>query len=210
MILNGDFEEGFTEREAGELKVAVGWEPWWDERDTRPEFKDAAPFANRIHTGAHAQQLFTKFATHTGGVYQIIYGTTPGSTLYFSAWVQAWSQMSDGSLGRYRMKIGIDPYGLVDPESHDVVWSNDGNAVQPYDKYQKLEVETLAKSDRCTVFVWGQAEWRVPDNNAYVDNAQFSVIGEPVPQPGLTEERVRQIVRAEMLDAVAQLAAILA
>jgi hypothetical protein len=186
-LVNADFEGNFTERGAGEVKVAAGWEPWWHQTDTRPEYKraDHSVDAHRVHGGYAAQQWFNSYATHTAGIYQRVTGLTPGVNLTLSAWVQAFTRNDDTnwrvSDGRYRMRIGIDPYGGTDPESKDVVWSE---TLQPYDKWYRLEVTTPAKSDRATVFVWGQPEWRVKHNNGYVDDVVLTVgEGEPPPLP---------------------------
>jgi len=184
MLINGDFEGAFTERGAGEVKVAEGWVPWWH-ASMRPEYKraDHNVDATRIHGGYAAQQWFNSFAKHTAGIYQRVSGLAAGVDLTLSAWVQAFSRNDDAnwreSNGRYRMRIGIDPYGGADPESKDIVWCE---AVQPYDAYQRLEVTTKARSDRATVFVWGQAEWSVKHNNAYVDDVVLTV-GEGAPPP---------------------------
>lgn len=203
LLLNPGFEGTFTERGAGEVKVAAGWEPWWLP-GVRPEYKDAAPYSDRIHSGDHAQQFFTTYATHTAGIYQRV-DVPVGSTLTFSAYIHAWSQFRNGSQGRYRMKIGVDPYGGIDPESPDIVWSDGGNAVQPYQGYTKLSVETLARSDRATVFVWGQAEWATQHNNAYMDSASLTATTpEPLPTPTplpsgeIDYDQIRAIIREEL------------
>lgn len=206
-LLNPGFEEGFRQVDGiGELTVGNYWEPWWDENAARPEFKraDIAVDARRVRSGSSAQQWFNNYATHTGGIYQRVSGVTVGTTLVLEAWVQAFSSSQDNfsqSSGRYRMRIGIDPYGGLDPESPDVAWSNDGNAVEPYDAYQFLRVEAVARSDRATVYIWGQAEWPLKHNDAYVDDVRLYVSGSgpsPVPGTGLTEEQVRAIVRDEL------------
>lgn len=207
MLTNGDFEGGFRDvGGVGELTVAVGWQPWWDGDDARPEYKDAAPFRNRIHFGNHAQQWFNSYSKHTAGIYQQIGGVQPGTELTLSAWVQCFSSDRDDfehSDGRYRMRIGLDPYGGMDGGSDDIVWSNDGHSVQPYDEYELLEVDTVAKSDRATVFIWGQAEWALKHNNAFVDDVQL-VAGNtlpPTPGPGgecPTLDDIRAVVREEL------------
>jgi hypothetical protein len=196
-----------------ELYAPNGWAPWWDRKAVRPEWKDATLEidARRVHTGGHAAQWFNNYAVHTGGIYQRIMGLQPGSTLTLSAWVQAFSSGKDDfehSDGRYRMRIGIDPYGGVDPESADVVWSNGGNAIQPYDAYVLVAVSTVARSDRATVFVWGQAEWALKHNNAYVDDVVLMASAEPGPTPGPTPtpgpggecdyDTIREIMRQEL------------
>lgn len=215
-LLNPGFEGAFREVDGiTELKVASGWEPWWDPKATRPEYKraDLVVDPRRVHSGSAAQQWFNNYATHTAGIYQRVIGVPVGKTLVFETWVQAFSSGQDDfthSNGRYRMRIGIDPYGGLDPESPDVVWSNGGNAVEPYDAYQLLHVEALARSDRATVFVWGQAEWPLKHNDAYCDDTRLYVLDDgstpsPSPSPvpgGLTEEQVRDIVRQELAKAI--------
>jgi hypothetical protein len=210
-LRNPGFEEAFREVDGvHELKVAEYWEPWWDAGAARPEYKRADPAvdASRVRTGSGAQQWFNNYATHTAGVYQRVADVPVGTTLALEAWVQAFSSSKDDfsqSEGKYRMRIGIDPYGGMDPESPDVVWSNGGHAIEPYDEYQLLTVETVARSDRVTVFIWGQAEWALKHNNAYVDDVRLIAIGDGTtlpPATGLTEEEVRQIVRDEMAKAV--------
>jgi hypothetical protein len=186
-VQNAGFEEGWREvGGVGELKVANHWFPWWHQTDTRPEFKIATldVDAHRVHSGSAAQQWFNTYATHTGGIYQPLRNVTVGKTLVLTAFVQAFSRNDDRnwrqSDGRYRMRIGLDPYGGTDPEGQDVVWSQE---VQPYDQWFPLRVETPSRSDRCTIFVWGQAEWRVKHNNAYVDDCQLVYTGEGTPSP---------------------------
>lgn len=205
-LTNGDFEGDFRNvGDIGEVSVAEGWEPWWHTDDTRPEYKRATVEvdARRIHGGNAAQQWFNNLATHTAGIYQRVEDIQPGAKLTFSAWVQAFSSSKDDfshSQGRYRMRIGIDSYGSVDPESPDIVWSDGGDSVQPYDAYVKLAVQTTAKSDRCTVFIWGQAEWAIKHNNGYVDDCVLTVEGGGGGGGGggLTESDVLRVCREEM------------
>lgn len=201
-IISSSFEGEFTERGAGEVKVAEGWHPWWHESDTRPEYKAAtvAIDAHRIYEGSKAQQWFNTYATHTAGIYQQVTGLEAGRDLHFHAFVQAFTRNDDSnwrvSEGRYRMRIGVDPYGGTDAESEDVVWSV---TVQPYDDYVPVVVETTTRSDRCTLFVWGQAEWALKHNNAYVDAVTLLYDDDLPPPPppgpgGVTEERVRELI----------------
>lgn len=168
-----------------EVKIAPNWSPWWHQTDTRPEYKPAtlAIDARRVRTGQKAQQWFNNYATHTAGVYQKVHGVEPGRTLNLSGWVQCFSSNKDDfaqSDGRYRMRIGIDPYGGTNPESSDILWSD---TVQPYDAYQMLELEFIAKSDRVTVFSWGQPEWPLKHNNAYIDDFELVYVGGGVEPP---------------------------
>jgi hypothetical protein len=203
-IENSTFEDGWREIDGiGELKVANGWYPWWHTNDTRPEYKLAtnAVDPTRIHSGTHAQQWFNTYATHTAGIYQQVAGLEMGRVVVLTSYVQAFTRNDDAnwreSTGRYRMRIGIDPYGGTNPESQDIVWSE---VVQPYDEYVCLSVQADTRSDRCTLYVWGQAEWRFKHNNAYVDQVEFWYVEDappvepPVPGEGVTEARVRELI----------------
>ena len=187
-LANPGFEEGWREVDGVyELKVANSWYPWWHETDVRPEYKIATTEVDdtRVYEGQAAQQWFTTYASHTGGIYQQVMDVPVGKEIIFEAYVQTFARDDDldwhESNGRYRMRIGIDPYGGTDGESDDIVWTE---AVQPYDEWSLLRIETLSRSDRCTLFVWGQAEWRVKHNNAYVDGCRcFYLDDEPEPPP---------------------------
>jgi hypothetical protein len=190
-LLNPKFEEGFRYVDSvREVLVANNWWPWWDQGSARPEWKNAHIDidARRVREGVNAQQWFNNYATHTGGILQRISGLPAQGKLFFGAWLQCFSSNKDDfshSEGRYRMNIGIDPYGGGDFRSSDIVWANGGHALQPYDRYEYVQVETPARADRCTVFVWGQAEWALKHNNAYVDDCIFLIEGgSPGPGPG--------------------------
>ncbi len=212
LLMNGGFEGGFRYVDGiRELYGPNSWELWWDPRSARPEWKDAtvAVDSRRVRSGEHAAQWFNNYAVHTGGIYQRVMGLQPGSTLTLSAYVQAFSSGKDDfsrSDGRYRMRIGIDPYGGVDPESADVVWSDGGNAVQPYDAYVPVAVSTTARSNRATVWIWGQAEWPLKHNDAYVDDVALVASGGSTPGPtptpgpgtGCDYDTIRGIMREEL------------
>lgn len=174
---NGDFNGGFREvGDVAELKVADGWDPWWQTMDTRPEYKLAlaSEYPYRVFEGRAAQQWFTSYATHTAGIRQLVTGLPADVELVFQCQVQAWTRIKAGdprkSDGRYRVRIGIDPYGSTDPESKDIVWSD---TIQPYDLYYLLQVRCTSKSDRAMLWIWGQPEWPGTDNNCYVDAAEL-------------------------------------
>lgn len=211
VLINRGFEGDFRPvNSEGELNVAVGWWPWWHATSSRPEFKRAckssAPVGpERWHTGEAAQQWFSTYARHTAGIYQQVENIQIGAEVFFSAHVMAWVNDIDDyehSEGKYRMRIGIDPYGGIDPESKDVVWSLTGHSIEPYDRWHHLTVDCKAHADRCTVFVWGQNEWAQKHVNAYVDDCHLSVEGGQEPGDGLTEEQVRELCRDEMMKAV--------
>ena len=102
LLKNAGFEEGFSERGAGEVTVANGWEPWWvqgskEQTDAgylkRPEYKgeDAWNFTmRRVHSGGFCQKYFNTYSTHIAGMYQQV-AVTKGSKVTVFIWDPGWS-----------------------------------------------------------------------------------------------------------------------
>lgn len=221
-ISNPGFEDGWREWHGiGEMKVANGWEPWWLAGTKRPEYKIALPEVDprRIHEGQAAQQWFTTHDTHHAGIYQSVdltaAGCQLGDPLTFTAWVQSFTRDDDTDWvicnGRYWLHVGIDPYGGLNPESSDVVWSEGARGYRWYEaedevrsEYMQVTATARMRADRCTLFVRGQAEWPVKHNNGYVDSCALYYEGKETPEPpeppetptgdGVTEERVIELI----------------
>ena len=194
ILANPGFEEGFSERGAGEVTVANGWTPFWDPGplsigghecgNMRPEFKgeDGARYGyRRIHEGHWAQKWFNSYGHHRAGIYQQVNVAT-GSKLSFSAWVEAWSSQADDPAistdGGYTAKIGIDPTGGTDRNSPNVVWSPDS---QPLDTWVQLKVEATAKAGTITVFLFGEPQWCLKHNDVYFDDTCLVAQAPPPP-----------------------------
>ena len=197
-LVNPGFEEGFSDRGAGEVSIGNGWFPWWqdgpgqtDGFNRRPEYKpeDANRYgARRIHSGTFAQKQFTTFSTHHSGVYQQVQ-VAVASQLTFSCWVQVWSSQhhdpdSVVDPGNYRVWVGIDPTGGTDWNSANIVWSEEHMG---YNTWLRPEVRAVAQAGTITVFLKGQPEYRVKFNDSYWDDACLTVV-RPTPRPTNTPE----------------------
>ncbi|MFZ5915317.1 MAG: SH3 domain-containing protein [Chloroflexota bacterium] len=197
LIKNPSFEEGFTQRGAGEVVIAVHWEPWWiggSQADNaqgyfyRPEYKpeDAAVYTmRRVHTGRYSQKQFNTFAHHRAGVYQLVSGVTPGSKLTLTAWAQVWSTgQSDpdkcDDFGNYQVWAGIDPTGGRDGNSGNIAWSQ---PIMACNQWVFLQVEAVAQAGTVTVFLRGEPQYRMKHNDAYWDDATLTVQSPPTPTP---------------------------
>lgn len=193
VLLNPSFEEGFSDRGAGEVSVANGWYPWYqdgpgqvDGYNRRPEYKpeDASRFGRRrVRTGNFAQKFFSTFATHNAGLLQQVQ-VPVGSQLTFSAWVQVWSSQDPNpdtvvSPGNYRVSIGIDPTGGTDWSSPNVAWTEPR---MEYNTWMRLEIRSVAKAGTATVFLRGNPEFRNRFNDSYWDDACLTVV-RPTPRP---------------------------
>ena len=196
VLINPGFEEGFSERGAGEVSIANGWFPWWQDGPgqedgyyRRPEYKpeDASRYGRRrVRNGGFAQKLFNTFSTHNAGLLQQVQ-VQVGSTLTLSAWVQAWSSQyhdpdSVEDPGNYRVYVGIDPTGGTDWSSPNVVWSEPRIE---YNSWIHLELQAQAQAGTITVFLRGHPEFRTKFNDSYWEDACLTVV-RPTPRPTKT------------------------
>ncbi len=175
-------------------QMAPDWSPWWlrqiegdpSWKNRMPEYKPAAPYQNRIRSGANAQQYFTFYGTHVAGVWQRV-PVDAGARLRFSVWVQVWSSAFDDasvseSNGQVNVRVGLDPTGGTDPFSATVVWSS---SQQKYDQWFEMSVEATASASNATVFVRTEPQFPVKHNDIYLDDAALVVVsGLPItPSP---------------------------
>jgi len=197
LTVNGGLEDGYSPRGAGEVEVANGWFPWYQDGprveegfNKRPEWKpeNAMIFGTRrVHSGNFAQKWFTTYGTHNAGIYQQV-NVPAGSSVTASAWVQSWSSDTgdlDVSQGNYLTYIGMDPTGGTNALAGTVIWSP-ANWIT--DRWVQISVEAQAQSGVVTVFLRGQPEFRNKHNDAYVDDICLVVnapppTATPVPQP---------------------------
>jgi LysM repeat protein len=193
LLTNPSFEPPFIPMNASDASgfYANGWNPWYRHHSADddpcmyrgPEYKEAnisvAP--NRVHSGTTAQQIFTYYGTHIGGVYQRVH-VPANSHLRFSVWGHSWSTTGDnpydshdGGIGHMQMRVGIDPTGGTDPWSASIVW---GAAREVYDVFELFSVEAVAQGDYVTVYTYSAPQYCTLHNDVYWDDAGLVVIGE--------------------------------
>jgi LysM repeat protein len=165
----------------------------------QPEYYPASDVTNglgepQIRSGSDAQQYFSFFATHVGGVYQTVSGVTPGAMLRFSVYAHLWSSTFDEATvseedGSMVLQVGIDPTGGTDGASASIVWSIAG---QTYDAYAEYSVSAAAQAASVTVFVRSSVSFPVKNNVVYLDDAALVVEG------GATEVPPTDVVATEV------------
>lgn len=186
-----------------EVQVAHGWSGWWVEPDSaphlpsrcdipnppnpcyafhRPEWREAAPYSNRIHSGGNAQKYFTFYSVHQSGMFQRVTGITPGQRLRFTIYMQGWATdsndlTSSGQLSM-NMKVGIDPTGGTNPFAATVVW---GQTYDTYDVWGEYSVEAVAIGDAVTVFTHSYPVYPLQHNDIYLDDASLIVVAAAQP-----------------------------
>ena len=153
-----------------------------------PEYRDTAggpqdPPSRKL-AGGNSQKYFTFYSLHEAGLYQIVGGLRPGQRVRFSVYMQAWSSADNDpfvSAGQpsMGMRVGIDPHGGNFPWSTRIVWSP---VKEAFDRWELFTVETVAQSDRVTVFTRSRPVFAIQHNDVYIDEASLVVIGsEPAP-----------------------------
>ncbi len=192
LLTNAGFEAPFLPL-SGDVpsNVAAGWSPWnvpasdgmSASDNVMPEYFAASDTVNglsltpRIHSGADAQQYFSYYSTHTGGLYQQVSGIAPGAELTFSTFAFLWasdaSETSDGS-GEIIFSVGLDPAGGTDGTSASIVWSEPASV---YDEWTQSSVTATATGDHVTVFIRSTATAKIANNVIYVDDASLTAVG---------------------------------
>ena len=188
LLANPGFEQPFSSV-AGTppRQVAQGWTPWnigggqSASENVQPEYYPASDVTNglgvpRIRNGSDAQQYWSFFATHDGGLYQRVTGVASGTQMRFSAYVYVWSSTFDDPSksedpGGVVVQVGIDPAGGTDGTSSSIVWS--APSIQ-YDAYNEYSVTASTTGSAVTVWIRSTVTTPVKNNNIYVDDASLS------------------------------------
>ncbi len=162
--------------------VAPEWTPWNVPPPGDPSYVNNVPnyreSTTRFHSGTKSQEYYTFYATLTGGLYQQA-KVNDNAKVKFSAWIYVWSTLNDNTErsdnpGKVSIQVGVAPTGGTDGTANNIIWSE---AVEYYDQWKEITVETTALSDTVTVFVRATFEQPVKHNNVYVDDATLTSEG---------------------------------
>jgi hypothetical protein len=187
----------------GEIFTPSGWVTWWMQdfpcatgytfQEGRPEvqvidLETGFPDQSRIHSGHKAMKMFTFWRCHEMGLLQQI-ETTPGKVYRLTAYGQAWhsncsSRPHDPPLAEDcetplpdswdHLRVGIDPYGGLDPHGATVVW---GQAIEQYGSYdQAMQVNATAEMSLVTVFLSSECNYPLKHDDVYWDSVSFEQV----------------------------------
>jgi hypothetical protein len=215
-------DAGFREIDGlSSVIVADNWFPFYQEQregdedwqNRMPEFKPAAPHANRVRNGRNAQQYFNFHGTNDrAGLCQRVY-VGDGAVLHFIAWSQVWSSDDDNdalsgpTFGDVDTMIGIDPYGGSNEHDPRIVWAAPQRIYDLWTRHVLSGV--VAKDDYVTVFLASKSTWAVKHNDVYWDDTCLTAVGseepeEPEPSP-IGEIAAELKAVAETIQEVAQM-----
>lgn len=203
MLVNPNFEDGFSAREAPEVVVANGWDYSYLSGDdprcpapcARPEFKPESPISRQ----GTSQRWFSTFSRHFAAVHQDV-EVEEGHWYRFGAWGYAISEPT-GQLGIF---CGANPWG-GDVFHRTMIWGKE----QPLDSYREwffLHVVFQAFGNKVRVALGSNNRFPTKNNTVYWDSCEFWKEGliepEPPPTPGpggdLDYATIRAIVREEL------------
>lgn len=198
LLANPGFEPPFVNQGGEPARlVATGWTAWHVSatagmslsENVQPEYYPASDTSSglsvpRVLSGQDAQQYFSFFATHTGGVYQRVTNAPPGTALRFSVNAYIWSSSFDDvdvseQDGGILLQAGIDPTGGTDGASANIVWS--APVALQYDSYDEYSVTATASGSAMTVFVRSTVSFPVKNNYIFLDDASLRGANAPVP-----------------------------
>lgn len=198
LLSNPGFEAPFDDAGGNPVRqVARGWTPWHVpptpqmslNENVQPEYYPSTDTTNglgveRIRSGQNAQQYFSFFATHVGGVYQRVTNVTPGTSYTFSIYAYIWSSSFDEfnvseQNGGVILQVGIDPTGGTDGQSPSIVWSPP--VANQYDAFDQYQVSATAAGSALTVFVRSAVSFPVKNNVIYLDDASLTASGAQQP-----------------------------
>lgn len=175
--------------ERGNIFTPQGWVIWWrrDGDYGQPEvlvIPNMPPYTGelpRVRSGHYAIKYFNYYRLQDGGLYQVVTGLQPGSTVQFSIWAHGWSCNNDVRQGyscddpyNQTFQVGIEPNGVADPFSPSVVWS--GEQIMP-DHYGLIGPITaqVGASGSVTVITRSKSKWAFIHLDAYWDDASLVV-----------------------------------
>jgi len=191
----------------GNIFTPQGWVTWWRKGGDygQPEVKTiprVPPFTGkieRIRSGNYALLLFTYYRLQDTGVFQVVTGLKPGSTVQFSAYAHGWSCNSDSNLGyscddpwNQRFRVGIEPNGVANPFVGSIVWSPEQLSADTYRLIGPVTAQ-VGPAGKVTVVLRSQTKWEFKYGDAYWDDTRLVVTASgtsptttPVPQPTAT------------------------
>ena len=142
----------------------------------RPAF-DRSAFERRH--GNAAQRIWTNGVPFVGGIYQQVGDVVPGT--WYAAEV-VWSAVVATDGDNVRRRVGIDPYGGMDPLSPNVVW---GEEVWPEtEKFHALHASAVAQTPTVTLFVRVNVPYSLGSDQAFIDVVSLVVdTTQPIPTP---------------------------
>jgi len=196
LLSNPDFENNYVAHdEAGDIKVAPEWTPWYVEGDADEQadgygrvpsyyWSSEGTDPGGVRTGELAQYFKFSWGTGAGGIYQVV-DVPKNSKLRLSVYGRSFTchpaeaegpcvERDDAWVG---MQIGIDPEGGTDFYADSVVFTD--GIVGTGNEWQEFVLEANGTdSDEATVFIMFHPDFPRQETKVWWDDSELVVIGE--------------------------------
>ena len=164
-----------------------GWISWWRTGGDygQPEVKtipNVAPFTGelpRIRSGFYGVLFFTYYRLQDTGLYQVVTGLEPGSTVQLSAYAHGWSCDKDDPIGytcgdpwNQVFQVGIEPNGATDPFAPSIAWSVEQRSPDHYNLIGPVSAQ-VGEGGSVAVFLRSKTKWAYKYGDAYWDDASL-------------------------------------
>ena len=191
VLNNGGFENGFYGWGPNDSQIPNGWEPFVVmDPAIPPQFKDSAAFGGFTERldGDHCLVIWSHWVPFDAGVYQKV-PVTPGTAYLFQVeWapMQSYNADEGGMITKdgFMMRvIGLDPTGGTDPNSPNIVWSQELWKKKRVAK-EELRVSAVAQGDTMTAFIRVKNPQSHGQDQIFIDVASLVVDpNQPAPPP---------------------------
>jgi len=210
-LVNGELEAPYRFLEASQVKVATGWERFYDQAyGIRPEWQEekVGVGKGRVRSGQSAQKIAMTTAKWSGGIWQRV-SAIPGQWYRFEAWFYAWSSSEDDpdtsiSAGNLHRMVGANPWGHW-MDHYATLWGREVDLTR-YNEWVRAEIVFQAWHSEISLFAWGFSEWGVKHNDLYIDDAGLEPIAvaigvpedpEPEPEPEPDPGKLPMVVEVD-------------
>jgi LysM repeat protein len=191
---HGNYDQGRVHVNDGVIRDNVftpqGWVTWWREGgnygqpevqvipadDPRYSYDAELP---RIHGGMYSLKLFNFYRNQDAGIYQVVTGLEPGSTVEFSAYGHGWSCEGDTPLGytcgdpwNQVFQVGIEPNGVADPFSPNIIWSTEMRSPDHFNLIGPASAKVGEGGSVC-IYLRSKTKWAYKYQDAYWDDASL-------------------------------------
>ena len=197
LLNNGGFENGFYGWGPNDSQIPNGWEPFVVmDPAIPPQFKDSAAFGGFTERldGDHCLVIWSHWVPFDAGIFQRVQ-VTPGVAYLFQVeWapMQSYNAEQGGMItqdGFMMRVIGLDPTGGTDPNSPNIVWSQELWKKKRVAK-DYLRVSAVAQSDTMTAFIRVKNPQPHGQDQIFIDVASLVVDPNQPPPPPPTDTPV--------------------
>lgn len=182
LLINPGMLKPYVGQGASDQTAPNGWSLWFTGSPVT-SFPDNDLYG--AYGGRQSWNIRRSFVAFTAGGYQQVSGITIGSTIHATTWAQSYTcndqvhscigadhKHHSDTTSRAVVRVGIDPSGGTNPNSGQIVWSQN---VSAFDVWTNLAVDAINCNATVTIFLYTTQSVGMFLNSVYFDDATLSV-----------------------------------